>query len=217
MSTTVGSGRSRKYKNAVRDMRRVEQIRERQRLEELALRRNLTMADLFTCKECGSHDLRVEREYTLIQTYCHYLPCTCGETDEAAAAYESEQQTFVEEWGYLNEGHRVDWDEGDRQSTDGDREDGPPTIHCSVCFEQATEQDWQLEEPDPRAEEEIEDEEWFVCCDGCNREIEFGWSLPDGRIWPAELGDFHPGCCCPEPRYRESWKEKGWLRPTGRR
>ena len=57
--------------------------------------------------------------------------------------------------------------------------------------------------------------EFHVCCNGCNREIEFGWSHPDrgGRIWPAECSDFNPWKCWAESRYIEKWKDKDWLRP----
>lgn len=56
---------------------------------------------------------------------------------------------------------------------------------------------------------------FFVRCEQCDREIEFGWSHPDrgGRIWPVEAVCFNPRMSWPEPRYRRSWRQKGWLRP----
>jgi hypothetical protein len=62
---------------------------------------------------------------------------------------------------------------------------------------------------------ETEDEEFFVRCHRCDREVEFGWSHPDrgGRIWPVECVDFNPWLSWPESRYVESWHTKGWLRP----
>jgi hypothetical protein len=66
-------------------------------------------------------------------------------------------------------------------------------------------------------EEELDEEshEWYVRCEGCDREISFGWSHPDrgGRIWPSECSDFNPWKCWPEPRYWEEWGKRGWLRP----
>jgi hypothetical protein len=55
---------------------------------------------------------------------------------------------------------------------------------------------------------------YFVRCQACEREIEFGWSHPDlgGRIWPAEASCFNPGLSVPEKRYRQAWRKKGWLR-----
>jgi hypothetical protein len=108
----------RTFRNAVGDMTRQKQLRERERLAELALRRDLTMADLFTCKDCGSHELRVEREYTVVETMTRFVPCDCDEGHEFAASYESEVETVMREWGYLDEEHRVEWDEGDREQQD---------------------------------------------------------------------------------------------------
>lgn len=58
---------------------------------------------------------------------------------------------------------------------------------------------------------------FFVRCDNCGREIEFGWSHPDrgGRIWPVEASCFNPWKSWPEPRYRRAWKQRKWLRPEG--
>ena len=52
--------------------------------------------------------------------------------------------------------------------------------------------------------------EFYVHCDGCDREIEFGWSHPDrgGRIWPVECEGFNPWKSWPDPRFKESWTKK---------
>ena len=57
-----------------------------------------------------------------------------------------------------------------------------------------------------------ESEEFYVYCHGCDHEKEFGWSRPDrgGTIWPVECSDFDPRKCWPEPKFRDSWIEKGW-------
>jgi len=85
-------------------------------------------------------------------------------------------------------------------------------INCQLCYESASESDWRVED----GETKDGGGEFFVNCGGCNREIEFGWSHPDrgGRIWPVESSDFNPWKSWPEPRYKESWRAKGWLRPN---
>ena len=57
-------------------------------------------------------------------------------------------------------------------------------------------------------------DKFFVNCASCDREIEFGWSQPNrgGRIFPVECSDFILGEIWPEPRYLDSWHQKGWLR-----
>lgn len=56
-------------------------------------------------------------------------------------------------------------------------------------------------------------DKFYVNCSSCDREIEFGWSFPDrgGGIFPVECSDFLPGKFWPEPRYLDSWQQKGWL------
>lgn len=83
----------------------------------------------------------------------------------------------------------------------------------------------ELDNEDHRLLGEIErdaDDRWkgpwrfYLRCDNCYREIEFGWSHPDrgGRIWPVEASCFNPWKSWPEPRYRKSWQRRGWLRPS---
>jgi len=68
--------------------------------------------------------------------------------------------------------------------------------------------------PDER-KEDTDSVEFYVNCADCDLEIEFGWSHPGraGRIWPAECSDFNSWKCWPEPRYREAWIKKDWIRP----
>lgn len=139
---------------------------------------------LFTCKDCGSHDLYVEHYYTVWQ-----------------GAY----WTGYVRTGLLNiestDEHRVEnWDEP--EEIDSGKEDTD-----------------EIDENEGNEEEDEESNEFYVRCLGCNREIEFGWSHPDrgGRFWPSECTDFNPWICWPEPRYREKWAKKNWLRPKNGR
>ncbi len=142
---------------------------------------------VFTCKDCGSHELSVEHFYTVNQGRCRieYVEIGLLEIDREMD-------------------HHVEWDNPEEVDRDCDEPD--------------------YDDPDDEEEEEaggeIDDDshEFYVRFWGCRREIEFGWSHPEGgRIWPSECSDFNPWKCFPEPRYRESWAKKGWLRPTGRR
>jgi hypothetical protein len=59
-----------------------------------------------------------------------------------------------------------------------------------------------------------ESDEYFVNCGDCDREVEFGWSEPDrrGLILPAEFSDFNPLESWADPKYLDSWRQKGWLK-----
>jgi hypothetical protein len=168
--------------------------------------------NLFTCKECGSHILRGEFEGSTVTTYTDKLECTCGEGENGVAATREHYVTrSYRAWGLLDDDHH--YEEEDHEDLDTEDEDGDVEIHCHKCYENASETDWENIDEEP--EEDEESGEWYVRCDGCDREIEFGWSHPDrgGRIWPSECTDFNPWRSWPEPRYREKWGKKGWLRP----
>ncbi len=137
---------------------------------------------LFTCKDCGSHELYVEHFYIQRQ---------------------GRSWTEYVERGTLGDDHRVsEWDSA--EEVESGEEDA------------ASAEDEG--EPD-RVEVDPDSHEFFVRCEGCDREIEFGWSHPNrgGRFWPSECTDFNPWRCWPEPRYRDVWAKKGWLRPSGER
>ena len=106
------------------------------------------------------------------------------------------------EWGLLNENHRINYDESELVET---------------VFEEWFEDEIDPNEINPHIgrEEDPDSHEFYVNCTDCDGKIEFGWSHPDrgGRIWPAECSDFNPWKSWPEPRYRDSWITKGWLRP----
>ncbi len=48
-------------------------------------------------------------------------------------------------------------------------------VHCWRCFEDALDGNWYVEED---GNEESGDE-FFIICECCDREVEFGWSHPD--------------------------------------
>ena len=58
-----------------------------------------------------------------------------------------------------------------------------------------------------------ESDEFYVNCESCDREIEFGWSKPDrhGLILPIEFSDFAPLESFPDPKYTDTWRQRKWL------
>jgi hypothetical protein len=169
----------------------------------------------FTCKDCGSHDLQVVHEYTIISYHTETLPCDCGNTSDGIAALRSSHvATTYRDWGWLDDEHR--WEKEESEKIEDDVEYDEAEVFCQKCYQKAEEQDWEpAEEESEEVEEDEDSTEFYVYCDGCDREIEFGWSHPnrEGRIWPAECIDFNPWKSWPEPRYRETWAKKNWLRP----
>ena len=169
--------------------------------------------DLYTCKKCGCHKFIVEHLYIQDIVIEDLLRCSCGDLGEGyAAIFQNRLSKGMRSWGFLDEEHRVGaWDKEEVESST--EQDDDPEINCCQCYKNDSAFDWEAGE---EFEPEIVDEEWFVRCGECDREIEFGWSHPNrgGRIWTAEDRDFNPWKCFPEERYLEKWREKGWLKPS---
>jgi hypothetical protein len=121
-------------------------------------------------------------------------------------------ETLCEQSGPLDESHRFDLETPEKLDDLG-TETESHEVFCPKCVEGADETCW--EQDLDGVEVETEDDEFFVRCHGCDREVEFGWSHSGrgGRIWPVECADFNPWLSWPESRYIESWHTKGWLRP----
>ncbi|SRR5579885_327672 len=166
---------------------------------------------LFRCKVCGCEELNVIRRFTR-STHCEdTVACDCGD-EEFAAVRRYRIDVLCEQTGSLDDDHHFDLDAAEELEQLG-IDDEEYEVHCSACLEDADETCW---ESDPyQVEVEETDDEFYVQCQGCGWEVEFGWSHPDrgGRIWPAECADFNPWRSWPEPRFTESWHHKGWLRP----
>lgn len=155
----------------------------------------------FTCKDCGGNKLDVFYKYSTITRFERV-------DKDDLKVYEGR---LIEEWeqfGELDDDHRVTWGASSRFGAEEEIDDWYD-IDESELHKYDEEGSYQ------EAITDEESEEFFVLCWGCRREIEFGWSHPDrgGRIWPVECPDFNPWKSWPEPRYIDSWREKGWLRP----
>lgn len=146
----------------------------------------------FTCKACGGHDLTVTRIWTIL----------------AGPASERWQ-----EWGPLGPDHHWHYEFKERVQKNPDDAVQRGDFGAYAEDDSASEpEEYEVFEP----EDNSESDRFYVNCANCDREIEFGWSQPDrgGLIFPVECSDFVPGESWPEPRYRDSWRQKHWL-PTG--
>jgi len=169
---------------------------------------------LFTCKKCGSHDVLVACLYKILEEHKRILSCVCGTSSNGISATQSSSlEKHYEDYGYLCQNHQWEFIHRnnliERQEVDSDFH-----LQCCKCFI-LYEVDRQKWTPHLERKELIEESvEFHVSCGGCGHEIEFGWSHPDreGHIWPVECVDFDPEKVWPEPRFREKWSHKGWIR-----
>lgn len=156
----------------------------------------------FTCKDCGSNKLLVLDKYWTTKKF--------ERVDKKNLKIY--QGRLIEEWervGELGDDHRVTWDYRTERGAVEEEIDDWNNIDESELHNYGKTNIYQKPIIDQ------ESREVFVLCWGCKRDIEFGWSRENrrGRIWPVESSDFNPRKKWPEPRYKESWSEKGWLMP----
>jgi len=143
----------------------------------------------FTCKECSGHNLVVTHVWDIL------------------AGANSERW---QEWGPLKEDHH--WQYEFREKVEDDIENEVQRGDFGDF-----EEDDSASEPEEYevygTEKDRESDEFYVNCESCDREVEFGWSKPDrnGLIWPVEFTDFVPVACWPDPKYAVTWQKRGWL------
>jgi hypothetical protein len=145
----------------------------------------------YTCKTCGDHNLIVTHVWTIL----------AGEDSEN-----------WREWGPLEADHLWRYDFKEKIEEDENEDDEGELGD----FGEFAEDDSTSEPEDYETfeqEDDLDADEYYVNCEGCDREIEFGWSQPDGggRIFPVECSDFIPGEIWPEPRYLDLWQKKHWF------
>jgi hypothetical protein len=144
----------------------------------------------FTCKECGGHILTVTHLWSIL------------------GGVENERW---QEWGPLKDNHhwKYEYKEKVEEKSDDEVESGD--------FSEFEEDDSESEPEEYEileTETNPESDEFFVNCENCDREVEFGWSQPDrrGLILPVEFSDFIPAESWPDPKYTDTWQQKGWLK-----
>src|SRR5690242_14169192 len=133
----------------------------------------------FTCNKCGSHELTVTHSWTI----------------QAGNASEKWQ-----EWGPLRENHN--WQYEFKEKVEEHAEDDVQRGDLGEF-----EEDDSVSEPEKyeiyEEETDRENDEFFVNCGNCDRELEFGWSQPyrHGLILPVEFSDFDALESWPDPKY----------------
>ncbi len=166
----------------------------------------------FTCKDCGGHDLIVRIHGKLFKTVTETQDCVCDNGNDIAYELKYDEYTPFEKVYWLDEDHSFTEKLEEEYDTPEKDEEIENNIYCEDCYKPTDQCD--INDGDPNLWE-VEYEEYFVECNGCNREIEFGWSHIERReqIFPAECKDFDPWECYPDSRYHEEWRKKNWLDP----
>lgn len=144
----------------------------------------------FTCSKCGGHELIVSRVWSI------------------QAGTDSETW---KEWGRLKNDHYWQFEFKEKIEANADEEVQRGDFGEFQEDDSITEpEEYETHEP----ETDRESDEFFVNCGDCDREIEFGWSQADrrGLILPVEFSDFDPLQSWPDPKYVDSWEQRGWLR-----
>jgi hypothetical protein len=152
-------------------------------------------ASKFTCRECGSHNLIVT----------HVWNTLAGVNSEC-----------WQEWGPLKDNHHWQYEFREKIEDDLENEDQ------SDDFGDYEEDDSASEPGEYEiygTEKDRENDEFFVNCESCDREAEFGWSEPDrhGLIWPVDFSDFVPNETWPDPKYTDIWNQRDWLQTGNNR
>ena len=145
----------------------------------------------FTCKTCGGHNLTVTHVWSIL----------------AGPASETWQ-----EWGPLQAGHLWRYDFKEKIEKEADKAEAVERGDLGEFAEDDSDSEPEIYEKFD-TEKNPGNDVFYVNCADCDREIEFGWSQPagGGRIYPAECSDFVVGETSPDPRYWDSWQQKGWL------
>ncbi len=142
----------------------------------------------FTCKRCGGHCLTITHIWGIL------------------AGLNSEQW---QEWGLLKDNHH--WQYEFKEEIIKNEDDEVQRGDYSEFQE-----DDSASEPEQyeiyRKDDNHENDEYFVNCENCDREIEFGWSMPNrtGLIFPVDFSDFVVNDCLPDPKYSDLWLQRGW-------
>ena len=144
----------------------------------------------FTCSACGGHEVVVSRVWTI------------------QAGTDSETW---KEWGPLKDDHHLQFEYKERIEADADDEVQRGDFGEFQEDDSDSEpEEYEMHEPETNQESD----EFFVNCNDCDREIEFGWSEADrrGLVQPIEYSDFDPEKSWPDPKYLDAWEQRGWLR-----
>ena len=143
----------------------------------------------FTCSKCDGHELIVS----------HVWSIQAGNNSER-----------WREWGPLKDDHHWQFEFREKLEANADDEVQRGDFGEFQEDDSASEpEEYETHEPETNRE----DDEFFINCGNCDREVEFGWSEPDrrGLILPVEFSDFNPSQSWPDPKYVDAWEQRGWL------
>ena len=145
---------------------------------------------IFTCGKCGGHELIVTHVWNI------------------QAGTDSESWR---EWGPLKDDHHWQYEFKEKIEKNADDE---VQLGDFSEFEEDDSDSEPEEYETNETETNRESDEFYINCGNCDREIEFGWSLPDrrGLILPIEFSDFNSVESWPDPKYVDVWQKRGWLR-----
>ena len=144
----------------------------------------------FTCKKCGGHELIV----------AHVWNIQAGNDSES-----------WREWGPLKDDHH--WQNEFKEKIEENPDDEVQRGDFGDFEKDDSEsepEEYEVNEPGT----DRENDEFYVNCGNCDREIEFGWSQPDrrGLIYPVEFSDFNSFESWPDAKFVDVWQRRGWLR-----
>jgi hypothetical protein len=151
---------------------------------------NLDEKSKFCCSDCGYQQLIVSRVWNI----------------EAGINSETWR-----EWGPLKDDHH--WQFEFKEKIEKNEDDEVQMGNYGEFAEDDSDsepEEYELIDSDINRESD----EFFVNCGNCDREVEFGWTEPDrrGLIMPVEFSDFNPEESWADPKYVNSWRERGWLK-----
>ena len=144
----------------------------------------------FTCKTCGGHKLYVYRVWEIL---------------------DGPESECWQEWGLLEADHHWHFRIKEKIKK-AEKEDSDRWDFAKYTKDMSSPKPEDYENHEPRTNPR--NDRFYVNCASCDREIEFGWAQSNrgGGIFPVECSDFVPGRFWPEPRYLDSWHQKGWLK-----
>jgi len=166
---------------------------------------------IFKCEECGHDIFHVVDFYMIKQRVREYIRCRCGDSGDGIAA----TKTYIRETpmgikSILTDEHRLGEKVDEKKHAISRVLEQELEVSCDGCYVSALR--WITEETTPDDTEELH-EDTYVLCSQCGHNIEFGRSHEDGgRIWSCECNDFNPKKCFPDERYKENWRNRGWIR-----
>ena len=143
----------------------------------------------FTCKECGGRTLTVTHVWSIL----------AGEKSER-----------WQEWGPLKDNHHWQYEFKEKiEENAGDEVQEGSFSEFAEDDSESEPEEFEIFE----TQTDPESDEFFVNCESCDREIEFGWSQPDrrGLILPVEFSDFNPAESWPDSKYTDTWQSRNWL------